>query len=653
MEYFFRTGRTCVLLLLIGLLSSCGDGHRGSGGGEEATSNIVLTDALSGDRMVEGNVATPFAKFTVGGTDSGTTAAFVEDGKPEIPLIASVGNPNQYWLPFVVTRTTGAVIISANGTPIRSMKIVITPFLTSGIPGEAIENYLESSLITRDKAIALLRAANDSPDNLQILEQSRIATQQLLGWITETKAKGTAIVGYALDDSPIVMSTDNLKEMDQMILWAASMARVAVGGKPAPTAAVFKFDNVFDLFIKSAYAQSASRCVPPGTSPARQEVSANDIAYCLAQVNAADADRVAAYMTIAAEVLDFAGNATLALTTGGTSALATTLPKVLTLLGTIVSVQADSISAIAQIQTGNYCGAVETVLQSAAKLLSGKFADVGAGKLAPVMTTSIEAVERFLKKGAVASALFNKFIEPIKNVAVKVTAKVVEPWIDEEIKKLCKPPITDAGFWEGSYTVGACNEPGSASNTAVCVWAINGWAGQAQSADMLVRLGTAESENIRWEHLAGGSVSVCQAQTGSLGTLPVGATFTRTLDMTGLVVGYSNGKQDSTTVFTVLQRTPTEISGSFEVTYLYATARAVGAVPTRTGTASGTWTLRPRSRSCPTCIDPPEGQWCREDSKAYSSTGADTQQGGRGAFGSCPWKPASDIGRPGEWTERN
>jgi hypothetical protein len=210
------------------------------------------------------------------------------------------------------------------------------------------------------------------------------------------------------------------------------------------------------------------------------------------------------------------------------------------------------------------------------------------------------------------------------------------------------PPPVDGGFWQGAYTVTQCNEPGSIVPNA-CRWATSGWAGSIDrgGAVMLARLGTSESANIRWEQSSG--VSICQAQTTSLGTLPVGSTFSRTLDMTGILLPYTNGKQSSTITFTTTFRTLTEIRGTFVMTYAYPIGQTPGAFPSANGTATGTWQLQPRGISFPKCIYPPEGQWCRSDGKAWSSTGADTQQGGIGAFGSCPWKARDEAGRANEW----
>lgn len=79
------------------------------------------------------------------------------------------------------------------------------------------------------------------------------------------------------------------------------------------------------------------------------------------------------------------------------------------------------------------------------------------------------------------------------------------------------PPAASGGFWESSYPVETCSEPGRIAIGSN--WASNGWKGAAQTTSILVRLETSENANIRWEHLAGRPVSVCQAQSTPLARL--------------------------------------------------------------------------------------------------------------------------------------
>lgn len=193
--------------------------------------------------------------------------------------------------------------------------------------------------------------------------------------------------------------------------------------------------------------------------------------------------------------------------------------------------------------------------------------------------------------------------------------------------------VAEQGFWQGSYTLTGCIAPGYVGSGNPCAYVVIslalGAGGSYSGADGLyARLGTSESNNIRIEHEF--DEEMCSATTGDIATAN---TFSDTYAMTGVLLGDA---ESTTLVFTITSRLPTTISGTFSASFNYPIANNGVAV----GTATGTWTLVPRTTSFPKCL----------------TNGADlcTASGANFDYdtsypGSCTWIDPSLPAPPGEW----
>jgi hypothetical protein len=193
-------------------------------------------------------------------------------------------------------------------------------------------------------------------------------------------------------------------------------------------------------------------------------------------------------------------------------------------------------------------------------------------------------------------------------------------------------PAQASGFWGGSYSVSTCNTPGYIGSGDPCsyiVWSLAPGDGGHGSNTAELYVGPNQANNVRYEQEF--DAEFCSAGSGV--DLSTANSWGDTEDLTNV---FLSGAQSTTLTFTVTQRTPTLISGTFAGSFEYPTSSG-----TAKGQITGQWSLTPLSVAFPKCIT--KGyEWCYESgiaANALSGTGT----------GSCPFLYPTDPAPAGEW----
>lgn len=267
-------------------LAACGGGS----GSENTTSVPVLLETRSATPIAMNASLSTLTQIDLAGVDSADVGLeFVTAESTSLSLVPNQSAPGRYWLPVVLAPVHGHLnVFIPNGTPF-SMPITLVPYQTSGVSGEATQNFLQSSLHTIDTVIKAMGTAEQPlPAVLEAIRAAREMSQQLLTWVNEAMQHGGATMVRLQDGTLIKITVDDLKVLDQMVLSPAMFA--VNGGKPELVAHLSPVERLVDWFIPSAYAQPPT-CQPDrtlsGIGTPDKNSAPNDVAWCLAMVQPA------------------------------------------------------------------------------------------------------------------------------------------------------------------------------------------------------------------------------------------------------------------------------------------------------------------------------------------------------------------------------
>lgn len=290
-------------------LAACGGGS----GSENTTSAPVLVETRSATPIAMNATLSTLTQIDLAGVDSADVSLeFVTAESTSRSLVPNQSAPGRYWLPVVLAPVHGHLNVSMpNGRPF-SLPITLMPYQTSGVPGEATQNFLQSSLHTINTVIkAMGNAEQPFPPVLEALRAAGEMSQQLLAWTNEAMQNGAATMVRLPDGTMTKMTVDDLKVLDQMVLSAAMLTMS--GGKSERVARVSPVERLVDWFIPSAYAQTPT-CQPDRTlsgigTPEKNSIS-NDVAWCLAMVQPAARAVFAGRASATGEALGLAADMT-------------------------------------------------------------------------------------------------------------------------------------------------------------------------------------------------------------------------------------------------------------------------------------------------------------------------------------------------------
>jgi hypothetical protein len=248
--------RTLCLAAGIALLAlaACGGGTSGEpAGATYSVANVDANVAINPGASLFG-----LSKIAVAhtGTDaSDISVAFHTAQDPPQPLVPDLASPGQFWLPVVVAPVAGALSISAPDRASVAMPLTLTPFAAPDAPGVATRDFLQDSLSNTDAAIRDVLADQPLPDLLQALNSTMAMTQQELNWVTKAMQSGSTIMATRKNGTPVKMTTDDLRALDQMVLHTEA-ARTGQGTAP-PAAWLPSWIKVIDFLIPNAFAQTS------------------------------------------------------------------------------------------------------------------------------------------------------------------------------------------------------------------------------------------------------------------------------------------------------------------------------------------------------------------------------------------------------------
>jgi hypothetical protein len=284
------------------------------------------------------------------------------------------------------------------------------------------------------------------------------------------------------------------------------------------------------------------------------------------------------------------------------------------------------------------------VAQSVAVALSG---NIMFSALKTVITCSAPGIAA---SAAASAAIANlaKFVVPLSGVwkVLQFVASASGPltetglmfyyWNDSQDVNVCEDNGSLApcgGFWAGSYSVSTCNTPGYVGSGDPCsyiVWSLSLGSAGFGSRTARLYVGPNQANNVRYEQQF--DAEFCSAGSGV--DLTTAGSWEDTEDLTNV---FLSGVHSTTLTFTITQRSPTLVSGTFAGSFEYP----VSSSGTAQGQIAGQWSLTPLSAAFPKCIT--NGyEWCYVGGSAVnavSNTGT----------GSCPFLDPAAPAPPGEW----
>ena len=305
-QRFSKGLSTCAILIT---LAACGGGS----GSENTTSAPMFLETRSAAPIAMNASLSTLTQIDLAGIDSADVGLeFVTAEGTSISLVPNQSAPGRYWLPVVLAPVHGHLNVSVpNGTPV-SMPIILVPYPTSGMPGEATQNFLQSSLHTINTAIEAMGTAEQPlPAMLEAIRAAREMSQQLLAWVNEAMQNGGATMVRLQDGTLMKITVDDLKVLDQLVLSPAMFAMN--GGKPELLAHLSPVERLVDWFIPSAFAQMPT-CQPDrtlsGIGTPEKNSTPNDVAWCLAMVQPAARAAFASRASATGEALILAADMT-------------------------------------------------------------------------------------------------------------------------------------------------------------------------------------------------------------------------------------------------------------------------------------------------------------------------------------------------------
>lgn len=268
--------------------------------------SMTLTKVNGGGAVAANSRVYGITKIISGGPAiTNSTIEFVDADGKAAPLAKDAALANTYWLPLVVSETKGKIVSRRNGAIVGSVPVTLTPYTTSGVPGEAVLNYLASGLSMREDAIQILKTTNRSPTTLTILENLRIVTNQQMTWILTAIKNGSVVVDDLFTGEPATLDQAQLKIMDQVALYQANL--LLPPNSPQRVSKTQPLDTIFSFFISTASATSLEKCTPKRNFVSTPSVI-NEIAWCARQVDINDVDEINNYIKAATEGMKFVGS---------------------------------------------------------------------------------------------------------------------------------------------------------------------------------------------------------------------------------------------------------------------------------------------------------------------------------------------------------
>jgi hypothetical protein len=259
--YAAMTRYACCLAVGVAIvaMNACGGGNAG-----KSAAALSIISADSNVPIKSGATLSGLSKIVIAGTGSdaadldfsevGATFDTAQDGSR--PLVRDEASPGEYWLPIVLTSTSGTLSVSMTGAPPIAIPLTLTPFKTTGVPGAVTRAFLEASLSNTNAALKDLLAGRPLPDLLQALTATTDLTQQQLTWVTTAMHNGTVIMAARRDGTPVSKTTDDLKALDQIVSRAEAL-RLDRSSASA-VASLSPWRKVIDLLVPSAVAQTTN-----------------------------------------------------------------------------------------------------------------------------------------------------------------------------------------------------------------------------------------------------------------------------------------------------------------------------------------------------------------------------------------------------------
>ena len=241
--------------IAMSILAACNGGGTSN---ELAPSTLSITDARSGAALAPDATLFGLSKIAIAEIEPSTARVmFNTEQNATQSLIPDAANPGEYWMPIVLARTNGTLSISTQEGAPYTFPVTLLPFNTSGAPGTDTQAFLQSSLSTTNAAINDLRLAKPSPYLLQALQSASDLTQQALTWVESTMQGRVLTIARRKDGRPVKLSTKDLQELDQMVLYTEA-SRVN-GGTLPPVAHLSPSMKIIDYLMPSAFAQTTDK----------------------------------------------------------------------------------------------------------------------------------------------------------------------------------------------------------------------------------------------------------------------------------------------------------------------------------------------------------------------------------------------------------
>jgi hypothetical protein len=246
-------------------IGACGGGTSG----ERPAAPASVASADSGTAIRPGAQLYGLSKITIDGSTadaSGIRASFTTAQNTLLPLVPDSARPGQFWMPVVLERTAGTLSVSAPHRAAIAMPLTLAPFKPSDAPGVATRDFLDASLSNTDAAIRDLLLAGPMPDLLQALTATAELTRQERAWVSNAMRDGSAVMATRKDRTPARMTTDDLKALDQMVLYTAALS-ANQGALPA-AAGRSPWTRIIDILMPSAFAQTSDSAAFTGAAKA-------------------------------------------------------------------------------------------------------------------------------------------------------------------------------------------------------------------------------------------------------------------------------------------------------------------------------------------------------------------------------------------------
>ena len=250
-----RYSRRVIASIALLALAACGGGGTSN---EQPALNFSVASAESNVVIKSGAALYGLSKITV--SNAGSEAADInvsfntaqEDAQLLVPDLA---NPDQFWLPIVVAPTAGTLAISVPDRAAVSMTVTLRPFLAPNAPGLATRDFLETSLLNMNTALKELTASRPLPDLLGALTSTVGLAQQELTWVSNAMKNGTAVMAMRKDGTPVIMTTEDLRALDQMVLHTEALRTNQTTVSPA--ARLSPWMKIMNFLVLSAFAQTS------------------------------------------------------------------------------------------------------------------------------------------------------------------------------------------------------------------------------------------------------------------------------------------------------------------------------------------------------------------------------------------------------------